>query len=85
MELVAPPKKRCWEANWSRWLTQKRRRIETVIGQLVERYRAKRTWARDVWHLLVRVWRKVLSHTVAVFLSVQSGGEPLQFDKLLAH
>jgi hypothetical protein len=28
-------------------LTQARRRIETVIGQLVERYHAKRTWARD--------------------------------------
>ena len=35
-------------------LTQTRRRIETVIGQLVERYHAKRVWARDAWHLWSR-------------------------------
>jgi len=40
-----------------------------VIGQLVERYRAKRTWARDLWHLGVHVYRKALSHTVAVYCS----------------
>jgi len=28
-------------------LVQARRRVETVIGQLVERYQAKRVWARD--------------------------------------
>ncbi len=85
--LLAPPRHRGRDAQagWSRGLTRKRRRIETVIGQLVERFHAKRTWARDVWHLLTRVFRKILSHTVAVFLNVQRGGEPLQFDKLLAH
>ena len=56
-----------------------------MIGQLVERYRAKRTWARDLWHLLSRIYRKVLSHTVAVYLNLWRGREPLQFDKLLAH
>ena len=84
--LLAPPKGWVQDpGRWSRWLTQKRRRIETVIGQLVERYRAERTWARDLWHLLSRIYRKVLSHTVAVYLNVQRGREPLQFDKLLAH
>src|SRR5215213_4965772 len=39
------------EKERSRWLVQKRRRIETVISQLVERYRAKKVWARDRWHL----------------------------------
>jgi hypothetical protein len=38
----------------SRRLVQARRRIETVIGQLVERYHAKRVWARDAWHLWSR-------------------------------
>ena len=86
LELLAPLKGRAQDpGRWSRWLTRKRRRIETVIGQLVGRYRAKRTWARDLWHLGVRVYRKVLSHTVAVYLNLQRGGEPLQFDKLLAH
>ncbi len=32
---------------WPHWLVQKRRRVETVLAQLVERYSSKRTWARD--------------------------------------
>jgi hypothetical protein len=47
-------------------LVQARRRIETVIGQLVRRYQAKRVWARDAWHLCSRWQRKLLSHTLAV-------------------
>jgi hypothetical protein len=39
---------------WSGWLTQKRRRVETVIGQLTERYRAKKVWVKDAWHLWSR-------------------------------
>jgi len=87
LALLAPPKKRSMDDrfSWSPWLTQKRRRIETVIGQLVGRYHVKRTWARDGWHLLSRIFRKVLSHTIAVFLNLQRGGEPLQFDKLITH
>jgi hypothetical protein len=45
-------------------LVQARRRIETVIGQLVERYHAKWVWARDAWHLWSRWQRKLLSHTL---------------------
>lgn len=86
VELLAPFKQRSREPaalRWPRWLTQVRRRIETVIGQLTERYHAKRTWARDTWHLLSRVWRKVLSHTVAMLLSHQRGHELLQFERLV--
>ena len=46
--LLAPYKsKKREEKPWPRWLVQKRRRIETVISQLVERYRTKKMWARD--------------------------------------
>ncbi len=61
-----------------------RRRIETTIGQLVERLGAKRTWARDEWHLWHRLLRKVLSHTVAALINRQDGREPLQLASLLA-
>jgi hypothetical protein len=61
-----------------------RYRIETVNGQLAERFGIKRTWARDLWHLCHRVIRKVLSHTVAVLLNVHQGYSPLQFDALAA-
>ena len=49
--LLAPHKNPKSERHpWPRWLMQKRRRVETVIGQLVGRYNAKRVWARDGWH-----------------------------------
>jgi hypothetical protein len=69
---------------WPRSLTQKRRRIETVIGQLVERYRAKKVWARDRWHLCSRWLRKVLSHTLAVHFCQRVGLPPLSFARLIA-
>jgi hypothetical protein len=47
------------EEPWPRWLTQKRGRIETVISELLERYNAKKVWARDRWHLTSRLLRKV--------------------------
>ena len=58
--------------------------IESVNGQLAERYNIKRTWAKDLWHLCHRLIRKVLSHTAAAVLSVRAGHQPLQFDKLAA-
>ena len=60
-----------------------RRKIETVIGQLAERFHLERVRARDTWHLTARVGRKLLSHTVAVWFAKHSGLEPLEFDKLL--
>ncbi len=71
-------------APWPPWLTDTRRRIETVIGQLTERYQAKKVWARDAWHLLARWLRKVLSHTIAVLLCQRAGLSPLAFDALVA-
>jgi hypothetical protein len=68
---------------WSRPTTTTRRRIETVIGQLVERYHAKRVWARDAWHLWSRWQRKLLSHTLAVWLCQQHGLGSLRFAHLL--
>ncbi len=53
---------------WPHWLIQARRRIETVIGQLAQRYSGKRLWVHDTWHLCSRWLRKVLSHTFAVYL-----------------
>jgi hypothetical protein len=32
--------------------------IETVNGQLAECFRAKQTWAKDLWHLCSRVPRR---------------------------
>lgn len=68
---------------WSHFLSRIRYRIDTVFGQLAERYHAKKVWARDLWHLCSRFLRKVLSHTIAVFLWTQQGNADLQIEKLL--
>jgi hypothetical protein len=65
-------------------LSRVRYRLETVNGQLAERFRIKRTWARDLWHLCHRLVRKILSHTVMIVLAVEARIRPLSFDKLLA-
>ncbi len=86
LRLLAPYKSKKREgAPWPRWLTQKRRRIETVISQLVERYGAKKVWARDRWHLTSRWLRKVLSHTMSFYLYQSTGrcSSPLRFAELL--
>jgi hypothetical protein len=86
LRLLAPYKSKKREgASWPRWLTQKRRRIETVISQLVERYGAKKVWARDRWHLTSRWLRKILSHTMSFYLCQSAGrcSSPLRFAELL--
>ena len=66
-----------------RILNNTRRRIETVIGQLVDRLNIEKNRARDLWHLTSRTWRKLLTHTVAAILSKKHCGEWLKFDALL--
>jgi hypothetical protein len=84
--LQAPFKKRASDPHpeGSRVLTQVRWRIETVAAQLVARYHLKRLWARDAWHLTSRTLRKILSHTLAVYLCLERGLPPLSFAQLLA-
>lgn len=37
----------------------------------------------DLWHFQHRLIRKVLAHTVGVFLNLQLGRQPLDLDGLL--
>lgn len=60
-----------------------RRLVETVIGQLTERFNIEKVWARDLWHLTIRLTRKILAHTVCVFINLQLGRKPLQLDGLV--
>lgn len=65
------------------WLKSTRRLVETVIAQLTERFNIERVRARKRWYLTNRIARKVLAHTVAVFINKQKGNSPLQFELLL--
>jgi hypothetical protein len=65
------------------WMMGTRRLIETVIGQLAERFHIERIRARDIWHEASRFWRKLLAHTVCIKLNIDMGYEPLQFERLI--
>lgn len=67
-----------------RQLTSTRRLVETVIGQLAEQFHFEKIRARDVGHLTSRVARKVLAHTLGIFMNRQLGRSDLQFEGLIA-
>jgi len=64
-------------------LMKVRRRVETVIGQLVERFNIEKVWAKDLFHLKIRFIRKLLSHTMGVYLNRMLGREAIQFEGLV--
>jgi len=43
--------------------------IDTVFGQLTDRCRMKRVWARDLWHPRTRLSRYFLMHTICFFFN----------------
>lgn len=66
-----------------RRLTGIRRLIETVGGQLEERFSMKKTFARDLWHLMNRVIRKIVSHCLCVLLNLKLNRDPLKLESLV--
>ena len=68
---------------WVKCMTSTRRLVETVIGQLSERFRIEKVWARDLWHLTNRLGRKILAHSLGVLINRTLGRDPLQFDGLI--
>lgn len=62
-----------------------RRKVETVISQLVDRFKIQTIKAKDTWHLLAKINRKILAHTVCFAINAKRNPlEPLQFDKIIA-
>jgi hypothetical protein len=85
VELLAPYRKASEDLHPRRsaLLSRIRYRIDTVFGQLVERYSIKRMWARDMWHLSSRLLRQVLSHTLCLLLNQLQGNPPLRLAELV--
>ncbi len=63
-------------------LNDRRRLIETVVAQLSERLHMEKVRARDLWHLTVRVGRKLLAHTINCLLNQKYGNPILQFERI---
>lgn len=56
-----------------------RRRIETVISQLVERFKIQSIRAKDLFHFSSKAGRKILAHTFAFFFA-----QSLQFEFIIS-
>jgi Transposase DDE domain len=84
--VVTPPRARMQPAHPRAVLKAcgwRRKLIETVGAHLTERFAVERIRAHDLWHYQHRLIRKVLAHTVAVFLNLQMGRQPLDLDGLV--
>ncbi|CAK8712339.1 Transposase DDE domain-containing protein [Candidatus Electronema aureum] len=61
-----------------------RKRIETVGSHLTERFKIDQIRVHDLWHFQHRLIRKILAHTVCVFLNLVYNRPPLDLDGLIA-
>ncbi len=61
-----------------------RKIVETVGSHLTERFAIAKIRVHDIWHFQHRLIRKVLAHTVMVFLNLQLGRDPLDLDGLVS-
>jgi len=74
--LVTPPRKGRAPSATPRLLKacqRIRKRVETVGSQLTERFAVARIRVHDLWHFQERLIRKLLAHTVVVFLNSATG------------
>lgn len=58
--------------------------IETVNAQLVGRFKAQSMRIRKGWTLFAKWFRKILAHTVCVWLNLQFHRPPLDFEGLVS-
>lgn len=65
------------------WMSKQRRLIETVIGQLSQRFHIQVNRARDRWHLTSRLYRKFAAHTLCTLINWQDGRSLLDLDGLV--
>jgi Transposase DDE domain len=85
--IVTPPRKGMGTTHSARLLTlcaRLRKGVETVGSHLTERFAVARIRVHDLWHFQHRLIRKILAHTIGVFLNLQLGRPSLDLDGLLA-
>ena len=68
-----------YDPAFNRLVSRHRQMVETVIGHLAHWLDIERIRARDLWHLTSRIARKLLAHTLLVWLNCNAGRQPLQF------
>jgi Transposase DDE domain len=84
--VVTPPRKGMTTPHSSlllKFCARLRKGVETVGAHLTERFAVARLRVHDLWHFHHRLIRKVLAHTVGVFVNLQLGRPPLDLDGLV--
>ena len=61
-----------------------RKFVETVGSHLTERFKIDQIRVHDLWHFQHRLIRKILAHTVCVFLNLIFRRPPLDLDGLVS-
>lgn len=85
--IITPPRRRMRTGHRPRLLKacgRLRKYVETVGSQLTEHFAIARIRVHDLWHFQQRLIRKVLAHTVGVFLNLRLQRDPLDLDGLIA-
>lgn len=85
MDLQTPLRKNMQDLRPKAFVSQlmsSRRLVETVIGQLTERFHIEKVRARDTWHLANRFIRKLFAHTMGCFLGKLMGNPTLLFESI---
>jgi hypothetical protein len=86
VRVVTPPRKdmtTTYRPTLLKLCARLRKGVETVGAHLTERFAVARIRVHDLWHFQHRLIRKVLVHTVGVFLNLQLGRPPLDLDGLV--
>src|SRR5512144_590735 len=85
--VILTPPRRGMRTRWPLCLLKAsgrlRKYVETVGSQLTEHFAIARIRVHDLWHFQQRLIRKVLAHTVGVFLNLQRNRNPLDLDGLI--
>ena len=87
VKIITPARKNMKEENpegLRKFCSRVRKIIETVGSHLTERFAIDSIRVHDIWHFQSRIIRKVLSHTVMVYLNLQLKREPLDLDGLVS-
>ncbi len=87
VRIVTPARKNMTDENpkaLRKFCSKVRKIVETVGSHLTERFAIDSIRVHDIWHFQARVIRKVLSHTVMVYLNLQLKREPLDLDGLVS-
>ncbi len=87
VKIVTPAKSNMSEAHpraLRRFCSRIRKIVETVGSHLTERFAIGMIRVHDIWHFQHRLIRKILAHTLMVFLNLQLKRDPLDLDGLVS-